>query len=92
VNVEVRFKVPKRELRKLPEYILRKLQRWAEQVELLGLREVRKAISWHDEPLVGKRRGQRSIRLSRSYRAIYVEEEDSGLTVIVVVESHKHKY
>ena len=33
---------------------------------------------YHDEPLKGHRAGQRSIRLSRAYRAIYEIKEDLG--------------
>jgi len=42
---------------------------WVAAVELDGVEEVRKAPGYHDEPLKGSRAGQRSIRLSRSYRA-----------------------
>lgn len=49
-----------------------KLADWALAVETYGLEEVRKVPGYHDEPLKGKRAGQRSIRLSRAYRAIYI--------------------
>ena len=55
-------------LKVLPAHILRNLQRWAMQVEMLGMKEVRKIPGYHDEPLKGKRKGQRSIRLSKAYR------------------------
>jgi proteic killer suppression protein len=32
---------------------------------------VRKAPGYHDEPLLGDRKGQRSIRLNKQWRAIY---------------------
>ncbi len=46
----------------------------------IGLSEVRKVPGYHDEPLKGQRKGQRSIRLSRSYRAIYVIEEEKNMS------------
>ncbi len=47
--------------------------------------------SWyHDEPLKGQRIGQRSIRLSKSYRAIYIEHNDD--IIIEVIEVNKHEY
>ena len=49
-----------------------KLLAWVGNVEAKGLEEVRKLPGYHDEPLKGQRQGQRSIRLSRAYRAIYV--------------------
>lgn len=85
----VEFEVSKKELEALPKHILEKLRRWAEQVELLGIMEVRKSKGWHDEPLKGQRKGQRSIRLNQAYRAIYIEDEKK---VIVVKEANKHDY
>ena len=35
-----------------------------------GLEEVRKVPGYHDEPLKGDQAGERSIRLSRSYRCL----------------------
>lgn len=82
----------KKDLKKLPDYILRKLQKWAEQVEMLGLKEIRKVPGYHDEPLKGERRGQRSIRLSQSYRAIYIDDKDGTVELVIVLEVSKHKY
>ncbi len=45
----------------------------------------------HDEPLKGDRKGQRSIRLSRSYRAIYRVVKDH-VVFILVEEVNKHEY
>ena len=84
-------KVRKR-LKKLPVHIVRNLQRWALQVESLGIAEVRKIPGYHDEPLAGKRTGQRSIRLSKSYRAFYVELDDQNIKLIRVEEVNKHEY
>jgi proteic killer suppression protein len=51
----------------VPKPILDKLQSWIEAIEIEGLREIRKLPGFHDEPLKRKRKGQRSIRLNRSY-------------------------
>ncbi len=45
-------------LKKLPIHIVRNLQRWALQVETIGIVEVRKISGYHDEPLLGTRKGQ----------------------------------
>ena len=47
---------------------------------------------FHDEPLKGKRQGQRSVRLNRAYRAIYVEHETGEVELIEVLEVNKHEY
>lgn len=63
---------------------------WIRTVENLGLREVRKRPGYHDEPLKGSRRGQRSIRLNRGYRLIYCELQKE--IHIELIEVHKHEY
>lgn len=80
-----------KELEKLPQYIVLKLIGWIEDVGRIGLSEVRKVPGYHDEPLKGQRNGQRSIRLSKSYRAIYVIEEKK-IVQIKIVEVIKHGY
>jgi len=81
-----------KQLRKLPAYVVDKLLAWAKSVELKGLREIRKIPGYHDEPLHGSRRGQRSIRLSKAYRAIYTEERDGTVNLVVIEEVNKHEY
>lgn len=70
--------------------IVRKLQIWPEQVEIMDIIEVRKISGYHDEPLYRERVGQRSVRLSKAYRAFYVEH-DNKIT-IKVIEVNKHDY
>lgn len=79
-------------LSKLPDYIQRKFQAWAIAVEERGLLEVRKLPGFHDEPLQGDRKGQRSIRLNRAYRAIYIERPDGKIQLVDVIEVNKHEY
>lgn len=81
-----------KQLDKLPEFIAQKFRIWVALVEESGLREVRKHKGFHDEPLKGQRQGQRSIRLNRSYRAIYAERETGELALIEVLEVNKHEY
>lgn len=80
-----------RQLENVPKHIFRKFYEWVSSVERLGIEEIRKIPGFHDEPLKGRRHGQRSIRLSRSYRAIYVMK---GLEVkfVCVEEVNKHDY
>ncbi|MBU0992725.1 MAG: type II toxin-antitoxin system mRNA interferase toxin, RelE/StbE family [Proteobacteria bacterium] len=85
-------------LKKLPIHIAKNLQRWGEIVEEIGIEETRKIKGYHDEPLSGDRDGQRSIRLSRAYRAFYIEYEAFGedekeiIDIVHVEEVNKHEY
>ena len=69
-------KFAEKQIRKLPERILRALRAWALTIELEGVSGIRKLPGYNDEALKGDRKGQRSSRLSRAYRVIYTEEED----------------
>ncbi|MBF0203847.1 MAG: hypothetical protein HQK67_05920 [Desulfamplus sp.] len=90
MNQVIINKNAQKQLQKLPLHIVRKLQLWAEQVEMLGIREVRKISGYHDEPLQANRIGQRSVRLSKAYRAFYIEHEND--IIVEVIEVNKHEY
>jgi len=90
-RVEITRKALK-QLRKLPQHIVTNLMIWVAAVEQDGLEEVRKVPGYHDEPLKGDREGQRSIRLSRAYRAIYIIKEDDTVEFASVEEVSKHDY
>jgi proteic killer suppression protein len=81
-----------KQMRKLPKPILEHVRYWAESIERLGLAEVRKLPGYHDEPLKGQRKGQRSIRLNRAYRLIYEEDSSGELVIVAVLEVNKHEY
>jgi toxin HigB-1 len=80
-----------KQLRKLPRHIVSNLMIWVLAVEQDGLDEVRKVPGYHDEPLKGDRTGQRSIRLSLAYRAIYEIKGDTA-AFVCVEEVSKHRY
>ncbi len=82
----------RRQLEKIPVHIVNKLKAWVDSVEHAGLEEVRKLPGYHDEPLHGQRKGTRSIRLSRSYRAIYSLQGSQDLRFVLIEEVHKHDY
>jgi proteic killer suppression protein len=81
-----------RSLRRTPQHIADKLLAWAELVSTYGLEEARKVPGYHDEPLRGMRRGQRSVRLSKGYRPVYTLRSDAGGVLAVVEEVTKHDY
>ncbi len=81
-----------KDLRNLPVHIVEKLQSWVHAVNKFGLEEIRRVPSFHDEPLKGKRSGQRSIRLSRGYRAIYIIKKDNKIEFVSIEEVNLHDY
>ena len=81
-----------RALSRIPDHIVRKLLAWVDAVEHEGLEAVRRIGGYHDEPLQGTRRGYRSIRLGRAYRAIYAIAWDGKVDIAIVEEVNKHEY
>ena len=79
-------------LEKLPDFIIRKFQAWIIAVERDGMPSVRKLKAFHDETLKGKRIGQRSVRLNRAYRVIYIEKANGDIFIAQVIEVNKHDY
>ena len=79
-----------KQLRRAPKHIKINAIDWIESVEEYGIRYMRQFPGFHDEPLKGSRKGQRSIRLSRGYRLIYAEIEKE--IHIHVLEITKHAY
>ena len=86
----------RKQLQRVPARIVDALETWVGLVEEEGLEQARKVPGYHDEPLRGNRKGQRSVRLNRAYRLIYeVVREDDGTSRIEFVsieEVTKHEY
>ena len=82
----------KKGLKSAPPNVQNKFYKWVELVESLGLPAVRKIPGFHDEPLKGKRKGQRSIRLNKAWRAIYRVATPEKITLVLVEEISKHEY
>lgn len=81
-----------KQLRRIPERIQKAVLAWIGDVEDSGIRAVRMRKGYHDEPLKGKRKGQRSVRLGRAYRLIYEEDSRGKIHLIVILEVTKHEY
>ncbi|WP_192483634.1 MULTISPECIES: hypothetical protein [Cysteiniphilum] len=81
-----------KKVHKLPNQVQRKLRLWIKQVEMLGIANVRKIKGYHDEPLFGTRKNQRSVRLNGGYRAFYVETSKNTIEIAEVFDINKHKY
>lgn len=81
-----------KDLARVPSYIAHNLHEWIDAVGDEGLEEVRKVPGYHDEPLLGGWWGHRSIRLNRSYRAIYRITGDGDVELAIVERVNKHEY
>ncbi|APD50868.1 type II toxin-antitoxin system mRNA interferase toxin, RelE/StbE family [Francisella hispaniensis] len=83
-----------KDIKSLPKHIIINLRTWIATVNKIGLVNTRKLKGYHDEPLQGNRKGQRSVRLNKAYRAIYKQYDngDIELSYIEVIEVNKHKY
>ncbi len=76
----------------MPSYIIDKLESWIKAIRRDGLKQVQKTPGYHDEPLKGKRFGQRSVRLNKAYRAIYVIKKGQEIEFVAVEEVNRHDY
>lgn len=85
-----RTKSFEKQLSKVPDFIRKKVMFWVLLVESNGLAEVMKSPGFHDEPLKGDRKGQRSVRMNKAYRLIYCVIQDR--VHIELLEVHKHEY
>lgn len=85
-------KFAEKQLKRLPKNILAAYYTWVKTIEIDGIRNTRKLPGYHDEPLKGDRKGQRSVRLNKSYRVIYEETNDGSIILIAVQEINKHEY
>lgn len=85
-------KQAEKQLRTLPAHIVFKLQTWIDFVKHQGISQVRKIPGFNDEALKGKRLGQRSVRLNKAYRAIYLIDTSGAIHIAKIVEVNKHEY
>jgi len=77
------------DLKRSPLYLFRA---WLVAVNKSGLEETRQRPGWHDEPLLGDRKGQRSIRLNKQWRAIYLIKSNGTIECVEVTEVMPHEY
>lgn len=81
-----------KDLKRTPKYLQEKFRAWLVAVNKSGLEQTRKRPGWHDEPLQGDRKGQRSIRLNKQWRAIYIIKSDRTIEFVEVTEVMPHEY
>jgi proteic killer suppression protein len=78
-------------LSKAPNHVQRKFEEWVRQLDAMGLQRTSQQKGWHDEPLKGSRKGQRSIRLNNQWRAIYTIEQHQLYCHVLEVTPHDYR-
>ena len=91
MDVELSNKARK-QLTKVPAYIAKKFVLWVDLVRIDGLDAARAIPGFRDHALKGEWQGHRAIRLSDSYRAIYIILENGSVEAVWVEEVNKHDY
>ena len=81
-----------KDLKKVPREILLSFYAWVDRLDKIGIDETKKIKGYNDEALRGKRKGQRSVRLNKAYRAIYTIDKTGEIKILEVLEVSKHKY
>ena len=81
-----------KQLKKAPKHVFTKLTMWVDSVHQIGLEATRMVPGYHDEPLQGDKRGRRSIRLNRQWRAEYTVVTEKDGRIVVILEVHAHDY
>jgi plasmid maintenance system killer protein len=76
--------------RKLPGPVVKKYELWKNIVYRHGPEKLKGFQGFHDEKLRGKRKGERSSRLSQQYRVIYSVKRQ--FVTVFVVEITPHQY
>ena len=80
-----------RQLKKLPEEILKRYQKWKDIVEVSGPPGLKMIRGFRDEALSGEWKNHRSSRMNEQYRVIYHVEQDSVLVEVVSVTPHDYR-
>ncbi len=91
-NVVIIDKKTQKKFTKIPKYIMVLFDIWVEIIENDGFREMQKIKGYRDHALKGERQGQRSSSLNRSWRVIYLLDENNNLLIVEVLEVNHHEY
>lgn len=80
-----------RQLRKLPNDVLKRYEKWKDIVTVSGPQGLRMIKGFHDESLFGKWKGHRSSRLNQQFRILYRIESDRILVQVVSITPHDYR-
>jgi len=80
-----------RQIRGLPQDILKRYEKWKDIVSISGPNSLRLIKGFHDESLRGEWKGHRSSRLGSQFRVIYRIENDRVLVQVVNITAHDYR-
>ena len=82
--------IPRR-VRKTPEDVLKRYEKWKDIVQISGPNGLRLIRGFNDEPLKGEWKGHRSSRLGGQYRVIYRIEKEKLFVLVVELTAHDYR-
>lgn len=88
----VDYNKARKDLKRTPKHIQAKFFVWISTIETHGLRYTQTLKGYHDEPLKGQRKGERSVRLNIQWRAIYRILKNDQVELVEVLEVNPHEY
>jgi addiction module RelE/StbE family toxin len=80
-----------RQLKRIPDEILKRYQKWKDIVEVSGPAGLGLIRGFRDEPLSGEWQNHRSSRLNEQYRVIYRIEREEIVVEVVSVTPHDYR-
>lgn len=80
-----------RRIRKMPEDILKRYEKWKDIVQISGPPGLRLIRGFNDEALRGEWKGHRSSRLGDQYRVIYRVEKDRFIVLVIDLTPHDYR-
>lgn len=80
-----------RSVRKIPDEVLKRYEKWKDIVSLSGPAGLRQIKGFRDESLRGEWKGHRSSRLGDKYRVIYRVEKEAIRVFVLDVTAHDYR-
>lgn len=80
-----------RQLKRLPQDVLKRYEKWKDIVSITGPQGLKLIKGLHDEALSGKWKGHRSSRLNIQFRVFYRVEGEQVLVEVVSITAHDYR-
>lgn len=80
-----------RRVRKAPEDVLKRYEKWKDVVQISGPKGLRLIRGFNDKSLRGEWKGHRSSRLGGQYRVIYRIEREKLFVLVVELTAHDYR-
>ena len=80
-----------RRIRKIPQEILKRYEKWKDIVQVSGPDGLRLIRGFRDGSLRGEWKGHRSSRLGDQYRVIYRVQKDELFVLVIELTAHDYR-